>query len=255
MIIDTHAHLNDRRLLPEVSDIVSSFQKDNLQAVINVGYCRESSEISLNLANKHSNIFASVGIHPHDSAKRTKEDFDFFYKASKNKKVVAIGETGLDYFYNYSEKNEQKTSFIEHLELADSVKLPIIIHLRDATSEMVNILRDNTKYLNSGAVLHCYSGSAEMVKEFLKFGEMYFSFGGAVTFKNTNKEDVIKAVPLDRLLLETDCPYMSPVPFRGQVNYPKYVNLVCQKVQTWLPNINVEDITTKNAKRLFKRLI
>jgi TatD DNase family protein len=253
MLIDTHAHLNDNRLAESVPNIVSQLASDNILAVVNVGYDRQSSETGLRLAKTYNQIYCALGIHPHDSKMRKQEDYDFFIKAAKaEKKVVAIGETGLDYYYNFSEKDVQKKVFAEHIELADSLKLPLIIHLRDAQADMAAILKENKRHLNNGAVLHCYTGSAEMIKVYLNLCDMYFSFGGAVTFKNANKEEVVKAVPLNKLMLETDCPYMTPHPFRGELNYPKYINLTYQKIQNWYPNEDIESITTQNAKRFFK---
>jgi TatD DNase family protein len=138
------------------------------------------------------------------------------------------------------------------LEIADACKLPVIIHVRDAYPDALDILTANKHYLRHGAVLHCYSGSLEYLRLFARFEEMYFSFGGAVTFPNAKKDDLVKNMPLNKLLLETDCPYMTPTPYRGQINYPKYVNLVYQKIQSWLPNENIEKLTTHNAITLFK---
>ncbi|MFA5450181.1 MAG: TatD family hydrolase [Clostridia bacterium] len=254
MIIDTHAHLNDKRLLPQVNDIVRDMEQDNLLAVINVGYDRKSSEISYSLSQEHKRIYAAVGIHPHDSRLKRQEDYDYFAAIASDPKVVAIGETGLDYYYDHSPRDVQKKVFAEHLELANGLKLPVVIHLRDAYKDMFDILKDNKHYLNNGAVLHCYSGSAEMLREYLKFDPIYFSYGGAITFANANKRDIVLSTPIDRLLLETDCPYMTPVPHRGKTNYPKYVNLVASKIQEWLPNTDIANVTTRNAKSLFGKL-
>jgi TatD DNase family protein len=255
MLIDTHAHLNDERLLPEVEKIVKEMKSKNLEAIVNVGYDRKSSEISLELSEKYSTVYAVLGIHPHDSRLAAKEDYDFIGASALNSKVVGIGETGLDYFYDLSDRETQKRVFVEHLELADSLKLPVVIHLRDAYSDMYQLLKDNKKYLNNGAMLHCYSGSLEMLKLFLKFDSVYFSYGGAITFKNAQKEEIVLATPLDRLLVETDCPYMTPVPYRGKTNCPEYVNLVADKIKSWLPDKDIESITTANAKTLFKKII
>lgn len=256
MLIDTHAHLNDERLLPEVENIIKDMPKDNLEAIINVGYDLKSSQISVDLANKYNNIYAAVGIHPHDAQKAERSAYDYFSSVSANKKVVAYGEIGLDFYYDYSPREKQQRVFLEQLELAHSLKLPIIIHLRDAYQLMLDLLKSNKRYLEYGCVLHCYSGSKEMLKEFSKL-DIYFSFGGAITFKNAiEKPDVIRQTPLDRLLLETDCPYMTPVPFRGKLNYPKYIDLVAQSVANFTSKTHEEivQITTKNAKNLFKKL-
>ncbi|MCL2630196.1 MAG: TatD family hydrolase [Firmicutes bacterium] len=255
MLIDTHAHINDSRLLPLAEEISLSLNENNLSAVINVGYDRATSEVALNLANEYGNFYATVGIHPHDSKDLTESDIDFFISVAKNPKVVAIGETGLDYFYNHSPKEAQKDSFIKHIALANLVKLPLVVHIRDAYEDAFNILNEHKNLLNHGTVLHCYSGSAEMAKRFLTLNDsVYFSFGGAITFKNADKESVVKSIPLPRILLETDCPYMSPQPHRGRTNYPKYINFVCEKMNSWFENADLGQITTENAKRLFIKL-
>lgn len=256
MIIDTHAHLNDERLIGEVAAIVKDMRQDNLQSIINVGYDLASSKISVELAQRYKDIFAAVGIHPHDAKTANQDSYDYFAVQSKNAKVVAIGEIGLDFYYDYSPREVQQKVFLEQLELSHSLKMPIIIHLRDAYQLMLNLLKENKRYLEYGCVLHCYSGSKEMLKEFSKL-DLYFSYGGAITFKNAKqKPDIVRATPIDRLLLETDCPYMTPVPHRGKVNYPKYVNLVAQAIAgyTSKPLDEIEEITNYNAKKLFNKL-
>lgn len=256
MLIDSHAHLNDERLIGEADKIIQSMAEDNLQAIINVGYDYASSKISVELAEKYEAIFAAVGIHPHDAKTANREIYDYFQSVSQHKKVIAIGEIGLDFYYDHSPRDVQQRVFLEQLELAYSLKLPAVIHLRDAYQLMHSLLKENKRLLQYGAVLHCYSGSKEMLKEFAKM-DLYFSYGGAITFKNAkDKPDIVRATPFERMLLETDCPYMTPNPYRGKINYPKYVNLVAQKVADYtLKNIQeIEEITTKNAYDLFKKL-
>jgi len=212
MLIDTHAHLNDERLYPQVDDIADSMQEDGLSAIVNVGYDLTSSKLSVELSHKYENIYAVVGIHPHDAKYAEREAYDYFINAVKEEKTLAIGEIGLDYYYDRSPRDVQQRVFLEQLELADSLNMPVVIHLRDAYEDMYNLLLDNRNKLNNGIVMHCYSGSSEMVEKFLKF-DPYYSFGGAITFAK-NKERVIKSIKKDRLLTETDCPYMTPVPMR-----------------------------------------
>ncbi|MDD3946356.1 MAG: TatD family hydrolase [Clostridia bacterium] len=251
MLIDTHAHINDERLLPHAESIALSMPQDNLSHIINVGYDRESSETAFTLAARYGKMFAAVGIHPHDAKSATQDDYDRFCAMAKDPKVVAYGEIGLDYYYDLSDRATQKKVFCEQLELAQGLKKPVIIHLRDAYSDMLSLLKNNPTKLEYGFILHCYSGSAEMVREFAKL-EAYFSFGGAVTFKNANKEPVVRAVPKEKLMLETDCPYMTPVPYRGKDNYPKYISLVSDKIQQWFPDRDIPQLTSGNARRFFK---
>lgn len=250
MLIDTHAHINDSRLLPLAAEIAADMTKDGLSHIINVGYDRQSSEDAVALAASYSGMYAAVGIHPHDSRLATQADYDRFAAICAMPKVVAYGEIGLDYYYDHSDRDTQKRVFCEQLEVAQSVHKPVVIHLRDAYGDMLALLKDNRNKLVNGFVLHCYSGSADMVKEYAKLGA-YFSFGGAVTFKNADKEGVLRAVPQDKLMLETDCPYMTPVPYRGKDNLPKYINLVSDKVQQWFPNTDIAALTSDNAKRFF----
>lgn len=253
MIIDSHAHLNDKRLLPYVDKIVSDMANDNLKAIINVGYDRESSEVSFDLASRYQDIYAVVGVHPHDSNKATTKDYERFAELAAHKKVLAIGEIGLDFYYDYSERDIQQKVFLEQMDLAYNLQMPMVLHLRDAYQLMYNLLKENKHKLKYGAVLHCYSGSKEMLLEFAKL-DLYFSYGGAITFKNaTDKPDIVRSTPIERIMLETDCPYMTPVPFRGKTNYPKYTNLVCDKMSEILgmEKTELEKITVKNTERFF----
>ena len=227
MLIDTHAHLNDNRYSTEkVEEIVSSLFLNNIEKVITIGYDTESSFKSVELSEKYDNVYAVVGIHPSNP----EEDTNFLEDLSKHKKVVAIGEIGLDYHYPNFNKELQIQTFIKQIKLAYKLKKPIVIHLRDAYEDMLNILKEYKDYLKYGAVVHCYSGSLEYAKELLKLG-LYFSFTGVITFKNAKKSlEVIEFLPLDRIMIETDCPYLSPEPYRNVINEPKFVNLVFNKI-------------------------
>jgi TatD DNase family protein len=227
---------------------------DDISQIIIIGCDRQSSESALALAEKFKDFYCSVGVHPHDAVHAKQDDYQYFESVANNNKLVAIGEIGLDYHYNFSPQAIQRRVLEQQIELAASLKLPIIIHLREAYDDMKAILFQNQHYLRHGLVLHCYSGSIEFARECLKLDSVYFSFGGSITFKNTDRESVVKSLPLDRLLLETDCPYMTPVPYRGKTNYPKYIKLVAQKLSEWLPNIDISELTSNNAHALFKRL-
>lgn len=256
MLIDTHAHINDDRLFPRAREIHDGLADNGLERVINVGYDENSSIRALDLSRDYDKFYAAVGLHPHDAKLAGIDFYDKLTEWSREEKCVAIGEIGLDFHYDLSPRDVQARVFIDQLRLAYEVKLPIIIHLRDGYGLMRDILKENEKYLEYGFLLHCYSGSGEYAEELVNLGA-YFAFGGAVTFKNaTEKPDIIRAIPKDRLLLETDCPYMTPVPFRGKDNEPKYVSLVATKVAEIL-NISreeVEKITTLNARKFFGKL-
>lgn len=253
MLIDTHVHLNDPRYKGEVDEIINSFPRDNLLKVICVGYDRVSSVLAYEQSKKYNNVYAGIGIHPHDSKNINEDDYTYFKSIATDRKVVAYGEIGLDFYYDHSERDVQEKAFIEQLHIANECSLPVILHVRDAYQKAYDILREYRGLLNNSGVMHCYSGSAEMVKQYVDLG-LYISFSGVITFKNSKKEDVVKAVPLDRLLVETDCPYLSPAPYRGSKNYPKYVNCVAEQIKVWLPSVDIEEVTTRNSYCLFPKL-
>ena len=256
MLIDTHAHMNDKRLIDDADNIVSNMLNDNLSKIINVGYDRESSNTAFELAKKYDNLYCAVGIHPHDAKLATTSDYYLFESLYKDEKTVAIGEIGLDYYYDLSPREVQKRVFVEQLELAHSLQAPVVIHLRDAYQDMYDLLKENNSLLTYGILVHCYSGSKEMMARYNEFNP-YYSFGGAVTFKNaTEKPNIIRSMDVNKLLLETDCPYMTPVPFRGTTNYPRYVNLVAERIADILSvtKEEIEEITTSNAYAFFNKL-
>ena len=255
-MIDTHCHLNDEKLLPEADRIVAGFEEEGIESAICVGYDMPSSEKAVELATKYASVYAAIGIHPHDAVTADYDKYDRLAELSSNEKVVAIGEIGLDYHYDLSPRAIQQGAFKEQIELAQSLGLPIILHVRDAYEEARRTLYEMSGYLTNGLLLHCYSGSAEMVRDFSKL-DAYYAFGGAITFKDAKRNvEALKAVPRDRLLLETDCPYMTPVPFRGKTNEPKYIRLVLKKAAELLETSEeeLENATTANAKRLFIRM-
>ncbi|MGN1098748.1 MAG: TatD family hydrolase [Christensenellales bacterium] len=251
-MVDSHTHLNDEKLLDRTEEIVSSFAEDGIDAVVNAGFDLPSSKLALVQAERYDGIFCTVGCHPHD-AKTFDSEFEDFLLNCPKERVVALGEIGLDYYYGLSEKEVQKQVMRRQIELADALKLPLVLHIRDAHGDAAEILRDMKSHITNGIQVHCYSGSAEMVKFYLDFGA-YFSFGGSITFKNAKKDDVIRAVPRDRLLLETDAPYMTPVPFRGNVNEPKYMRYTALKMSEILgedyETINI--LTRENALSFFR---
>ena len=256
-MIDTHCHLDDEKLYPTHKEIIEKFPEFAIEKVIDAGSSYKSSKIALSLAEEFNEVYATVGIHPEEVRDYSNEVEDFLIKSSLNPKVVAIGEIGLDYHYEDEScpRETQIEVFNKQIEVAEYCKLPMVIHLRDAYNDMYNILRDNKGKLKYGLILHCYSGSEEMLKQFNQF-DAFYSFGGAITFKNYGKYDMLRHVPKDRIMLETDSPYMTPVPYRGQVNSPLNVGLVCKKLSEVLEMDveNVEKVTTCNAKTIYGRL-
>ena len=254
MLFDTHAHYDDRKFSEDRDETIERAYKNGVKYIINVSYDLKSSAESVSLSDKFDFVYAAVGIHPHDvaavddSAVSTLEDY-----ALNNKKVVAIGEIGLDYYYDNSPRELQRYWFARQIRLAKKLGLPIIVHDRDAHEDTFNIVREEEAG-EVGGVFHCHSGSVEMAKELIK-NNFYIAIGGAVTFKNARKVvDVAAFVPDDRLLIETDCPYMTPEPFRGKRNESSYVRLVAEKIAE-IRGVTAEyiaRITTENAKKLFR---
>ncbi len=256
MMIDTHCHLNDEKLLPEAERIISQFADDGIEKAICVGYDMPSSEKAVELAEKFAPLYAAIGIHPHDSVTADYDKYDRLAELSSSKKVVAIGEIGLDFHYENSPRAIQKGAFCEQIELAQALGLPIILHVRDAYEEAKRTLFEMSAYLTNGVLLHCYSGSAEMVRDFSRL-DAYFAFGGAITFGNARRNiEALKVVPRDRLAFETDCPYMAPTPFRGKTNEPKLITYVYDKAAQELnmERGGLEEMVTNNVKRLFDRI-
>lgn len=257
MIIDSHAHLNDPNLYLRAQEIYDGMEQNGLAAIVNVGYDEESSFSAVELAHKYDKFFAVVGLHPHDASKSSADLFDKFRDLAAFNKVLAIGEIGLDFHYDLSPRDVQAKVFIEQLELAYSLRLPTVIHLREGYGVMENLLKENAKYLSYGILLHCFSGSKEYMEMLSSRYDAYFSFGGAITFRNaTDKPDIVRACPVDRMLLETDCPYMTPVPYRGKQNEPKYVNLVLDKVAEYMgrDRAEIEATTYNNTRNFFGRM-
>lgn len=227
-IIDSHAHLTDEKF-DDRDDIIENFEKNKVLAMINPGVDEQSSIDAVNLANSHERVFALVGTHPHD-AKYYDENLREKYRklALENDKVVGIGEIGLDYHYEFSPIEKQKEVFIDQIELAKELNLPIIIHSREAVQDTYNILKEYA--FGMKVLLHSFNENWEDCKKYLDLG-FYISLGGMLTFKNSkNLIRVVENVPIDRLLLETDSPYLTPVPHRGKRNEPLYTHVTANKI-------------------------
>lgn len=252
MLFDTHAHLDDDRFESDRDEVINQCRQDGVELILNAGSNVETSVKSISLANKYDFIYAAAGVHPHDAAKMDEKTADVLAALAENRKVRAIGEIGLDYHYDLSPREVQKRRFVEQIDLARQLKLPIIVHDREAHGDVMEIFK-KSRINEVGGVLHSFSGSVEMAMECLKLG-LYLSISGPVTFNNTKKTiDVVKEVPLDMLLIETDSPYLTPVPNRGKRNYPGYVRLVAEKIAE-IKGISFEEVaqkTMENGKRLF----
>lgn len=253
MLFDSHAHYNDEKFDGDRDELLSSMTKNNVGLIMNS--CSSTDEIPaiLEITEKYPFIYGSVGVHPHEVGDMTEKDIEVLRKYAQNEKIKAIGEIGLDYFYDNSPRDLQKKWFARQIELACELNMPIIVHDRDAHADTMDILRQ-CHVERCGGVFHCYSGSAEMAKEILNLG-MYIAFGGSLTFKNSVKpKEAAAVVPLDRILTETDCPYLAPEPYRGKRNSSLYMYRVAETL-AGIKGVSVEEIekaTYENAKNCFK---
>lgn len=252
-MIDSHAHLDDEAFDDDRDQVINALYENGIDFIVNIACDLKSSKTSQELAKTYENIYATVGVHPHDAITYTDEVEETLKILAQEKKVVAVGEIGLDYYYDNSPRHIQKEVFKRQLKLAHELGKNVVVHSRDASQDTFDILKEAHDKYEFKAVIHCYSQSLEMLKEYLRLGD-YISLGGAVTFKNSKiRKEVAKIVPLDRLLLETDCPYMTPVPYRGKRNEPKYVNIVAEYIAD-LRGISKSDlvkVADENTKRFY----
>jgi len=250
-IIDTHAHLTKSDFKNDRNQVIQRAQQAGVEYIINVGYDLNTSAASVELAEKYDCCYAAVGVHPHDAKTLDQEVFQELGKLAKNPKVVAIGEMGLDYHRNLSSKDVQVEAFKKQLIWAESMNLPVIVHDRDAHQETMDILK---RHSSLKVVLHCFAGDAEMAREAKQRGYL-LSVGGPVTFKNSKHlPEVLKVVELENLMLETDCPYLTPEPYRGERNEPSYLPLIARKISELLAPLTYEDVcrvTSLNANKFF----
>ena len=251
-MIDTHCHLYDEKLYANLDEIITNASEANIEKMICIGDNLQTSEKSIKISETYQNIYATIGIHPHESKNTPISYLSMLEKKATHKKVVAIGEIGLDYYYNFSDSDTQKKVFLDQLKLAKKLNLPAVIHCRDAYEDLyTTILNSNHKK----GVIHCFSGSIEFAKKIINLG-FYISFTGMITFVK-ELENIIHKIDLKHIMIETDSPYLAPVPYRGKINQPAYVNKVAEKIAE-IKNISIEEvekITTNNANLLFNKIV
>lgn len=257
-LFDNHSHLDDEKFDEDREELIEKIKNSNVKMLISAGYSLEGSTKAVELSKKYDFIYATCGISPNDIPQTEEELWKILDKieklAKENSKVRAIGEIGLDYYWEKDEKRRelQKKAFIEQIKLANKLELPIVIHTREAVMDTLDILKKNS--VNKKGIFHCCPLNRELVKEGLKLG-FYISFAGPVTFKNSkNADEIISMVPDDKILIETDSPYLSPEPFRGKRNDPRNVEYVAKKIADvkGLDLEEVAEITYNNAKNIFK---
>ncbi|MBQ8030794.1 MAG: TatD family hydrolase [Butyrivibrio sp.] len=253
MIFDTHAHYDDEQFDIDRDSLLLSMKENGIGTIVNIGANLASSETTLELAHKYDFIYAVVGVHPSDCAELSEDNFDRIRQMSADEKCVAIGEIGLDYYWPEPDHELQKKWFVRQLDLARQVKLPVVIHSRDAAADTVQILKDNNAG-DIGGVVHCFSYSKEVALECVKMG-FYIGVGGVLTFKNGKKmKEVVSEIPMEKIILETDCPYLAPEPNRGKrnssLNLPYVVKAMAEI--KGISEQEVIDITEQNARLMYR---
>ncbi|MEK4484027.1 TatD family hydrolase [Psychrobacillus sp. FSL H8-0484] len=252
MFIDTHVHLNADQYDEDLQEVIERALQANVNQMVVIGFDRKTIERAMKLAEEYEFIYVVIGWHPVDAIDCTEEDLQWIEELSAHKKVVGIGETGLDYYWDKSPKEVQQVLFRKQIRLAQKVNLPIIIHNRDATEDVVRILKEEEAHL-TGGIMHCFGGSVETAKQCIAMNFL-ISLGGPVTFKNAKKpKEVATEIPLEYLLIETDAPYLAPHPHRGKRNEPALVTLVAEEIAR-LKGVSIEEVaeaTTTNAKNFF----
>ena len=254
MIADSHCHLDFSHLFDQLNDVVKRAQSNQVKFLLTICTTLESFERIKLIIDRYINIYGTFGIHPHESKKYTNVDLQFILnKIRKYKKVIGIGETGLDFYYNHSDKKTQKVSFIEHIHAASELNIPIIVHSRNAEIDTYEILKSEMKNSNLKVLMHCFTGSKNFANKLIDLN-CYISVSGIITFKNsTELADTISSIPMEKLLVETDSPFLAPLPYRGKFNEPSYIVHTVEKLSK-IKKTSKETImnsTTDNFKRLF----
>jgi TatD DNase family protein len=251
MIIDSHCHLDYEPLISDINKIILNAKKNNVTNLLTIGTSLESSKKVLEIVEEYENVYGAIGIHPNSTTNNLSDLNELVDIKKKSKKIIAFGETGLDYFYKRSEKNDQIQSFEKHIEFAISEKVPVIIHTRDADEDTISIIKKY--YTKTKFLIHCFTGSLDFAKNLLDL-ECLISFSGIITFKkSTDLRNVVKYVPMEKMLIETDSPYLSPDPFRGKSNEPANVKIVAENI-AFIKEISFEEVanlTTSNFNKFF----
>ena len=253
-MLDSHCHLTDERL--DAAAVIAAMAPAGLESLVTVGYDMPSSRRCVEIAAQNSKVYATVGLQPGELKGVVDSDLEELLTLSAHPKTVAIGEMGLDYFYDDVDRQTQRIWLQKQLELTAATKLPAVFHLRDAYEDMEKIISSSLNKLPSRGVMHCFSGSKETALRYVDLG-FYISFSGSITFKNAVKfAEIVRALPAESILAETDSPYLAPVPLRGQTNYPQNVRLVVAKIAEYrgIDFEEAEALTTANARRLFAKM-
>lgn len=253
LIFDTHTHYDDAVFDEDREELLSSLREHGIEAVTNIGASIQTSKNTVALTEQYPNVYGAVGIHPNEVEELNDTWIDWLYEQAKKPKIVAIGEIGLDYYWDKPDRIIQKKWFVRQLQLARNVKLPVVIHSRDAAKDTLDIMREE-RCGEIGGVIHCFSYTVEAAREYLNMG-FYLGIGGVLTFNNAKKlKEVVEYMPMDRIVLETDCPYLTPAPFRGKRNNSANLHYVADAISMIkkIPKDQVIAITNSNAKIMYR---
>ena len=255
MISDSHCHLDYTSLYYQLDDVISRASSNKVKYLLTICTTPESFKKIKLIVEKYDNIYGTFGIHPHESKNYKSIDSKYIYNLiNKYKKIIGIGETGLDFYYNHSDKKIQKKSFVEHITAASQLNMPVIVHSRNAEIDTYEILKSEKRNSNLKVLIHCFTGSKDFAKKLLDIN-CYVSVSGIITFKNSSElTDTVSSIPMENLLVETDSPYLAPLPYRGKTNEPSYIIHTVEKLSQ-IKNISMENamsITTNNFKKLFE---
>ena len=251
-MIDSHCHLDHEPLISDLSNVIQRSKNVGIKKLLTISTSLESFSKIKEIINKDDIIYGTIGIHPHESEHDIIKSDEIIKILKSNNKIIGVGETGLDFYYNHSDKNKQINSFREHIEASIQSEMPIIVHSRNAEEDTFRILNDY-KNKNLKILMHCFTGSREFSKKLLTL-DSYFSASGIITFKNSiDLQDTFKSLPLDKILIETDSPFLAPVPKRGKKNEPSYIDFTAKKLSEILKITKLEliEITTNNFNKLF----
>ena len=254
MITDSHCHLDYSSLYNQLDDVVRRAEYNQVKYLLTICTTLESFEKIKIIVEKYKNIYGTFGIHPHESEKYENIDSKFIFELiNKYKKIIGIGETGLDFYYNHSDKKIQKKSFAEHISAASQLNIPVIVHSRNAETDTYEIIKSEKKNSNLKVLIHCFTGSKDFAKKLIDLN-CYISVSGIITFKNSSElDDTISSIPIENLLVETDSPYLAPIPYRGKSNEPSYIVHTVEKLSQ-IKKVSKEYViskTTNNFKKLF----
>ena len=257
MIIDSHCHLDYEHLYDQLDNIILRAKKSKVDFLLTICTTLKSFEKIKLIIEKYKNVYGTFGIHPHETSSHLDINSDFISKVKKeNNKIIGIGETGLDFYYNHSDKKVQIKSFVHHIEAASRMNIPVIVHSRNAEAETLDILKSESKNSNLKVLIHCFTGSKEFANKLIDLN-FFISVSGIITFKNSNElVDTISEVPIENLLVETDSPYLAPVPERGKKNEPSFIVHTVEKLSA-IKKLSPEDVatqTTNNFNKLFNLL-